>query len=95
MKKNSFSAVVLTLLALFLSGCGSNLRVDISPDRACQIDNTGMNHIKAWGKCPNDTATCHLRWRFEGSTDPWVVGGTSRSRQQPRDSELEYGVICK
>jgi len=86
---------ILVFIGMLLVGCNHNPTVDISSDRPCQIDNTGMNHIKAWGTCPNATATCHIRWRFEGSTDPWVVGGTSRSRQQPRDSELEYGVICK
>ena len=89
----------LILIVLLLAGCNHDeptVIVDIDPDtRICQLDNTGQSHIKCWGKCGAVSGVCKIRWRLEGTRDPWHnEGGSDRRRDEERDSELEYGCYC-
>ena len=93
------STLVLFMFTIVACNHNSSLAVNITPDRPCQIDNTGQAHIKSWGTCPNASSSCLLRWRIAGSTNPWSNNGTNaRIRSEtrnPPDSELEYNGFCK
>ena len=96
-----FMIIGAVAAVLILPGCnhdGVPLTgpVDISPDRPCQLDNTGLSHIKAWGTCPNANASCLLRWRPVGSSANWTDNGSdARRRDDARDVELEYMGFCR